>query len=183
LEASFVNVTKPDALEYIRTFEIDRSFNDFLSFCRQNKIEVTILSDGLDFYIEELLARNGITGVPSYSNHINFDHGKIEVEFPFESDCEKCGNCKGAHILTKSGADDLIVHVGNGYSDRCGVQYADVVFAKDDLLKYCEENNVTYFRFNDFSDVLTKFRKIVEAGHYRKRHRAELRRREAYLGE
>lgn len=182
-EAEYVHATKADAVEFSRGCEMDPSFKDFVSFCRDAKIEMTILSDGLDFYIEEILKLNGISGIPFYSNRAQFDSGKIAIELPYESDCTKCANCKGYQILRRSGPDDVIVYIGNGFSDRCAVQYADIVFAKDDLLKYCEENNITYFPFKSFEDVLTKFRKVVAAGNFRKRHRAELKRREAYLAE
>ena len=38
----------------------------------------------------------------------------------------------------------MIVYVGDGYSDRCPVQYADIVFAKGDLQTYCQEQNISY---------------------------------------
>ncbi len=182
-EASFVKVNREEALAFAKSCEIDGSFKTFLSFCTEKKISVTILSDGLDFYIAEILNSNGISSIPFYSNRARFDATRIEIELPYESDCTKCANCKGYQLLTRTGPDDVIVYVGNGYSDRCAVQYADIVFAKDDLLKYCEENNITYYPFKNFEDVLAKFSKIASSGNYRKRHRAELKRREAFLTE
>lgn len=182
-EAQYVDVTEREALDFARTCEIDGSFKDFLSFCREKNVDITVLSDGLDFYIAEIMKTNGISSLPFYSNRATFNSHTIKVELPYRSDCTKCANCKGYQILTKTGPDDVIIYVGNGFSDRCGVQYADIVFAKDDLLKYCEENNITYYPFNSFDDVLAKFRKIFATGNFRKRHRAELKRREAYLAE
>lgn len=182
-EAEYVRVSKDEALEFSRSFKIDESFKEFLSFCRNHEIDVTILSDGLDFYISEILSLNGISEVPFFSNRAHFESERIRIELPYESDCTKCANCKGFQILKRSGPDDVVVYIGNGFSDRCGVQYADMVFAKDDLLKYCEENNITYFPFKTFDDVLAKFGRIVASGNLRKRHRAELKRREAYLAE
>ncbi len=182
-EAEFVSVTRDIALEFVREFDIDDTFKAFADFCSENRIEMTILSDGLDFYIEEVLARNGLSEIPFYSNIARFDTGKLDIEFPYESSCPKCANCKGHQILMRTGIDDLIVYIGNGFSDRCAVDYADMVFAKDELLKYCEENNITYYPFSTFEEVLSKFRRIFESGRFRKRHRAELKRREAYLSE
>ncbi len=182
-EAEFVTTLKKDAVEFVSKFEIDESFVLFADFCRENGIELTVLSDGLDFYIREILNAHDLSNIPFYSNIARFDTGKIRLEFPYESSCTKCANCKGHQILTRSGIDDLIVYVGNGFSDRCAVDYSDIIFAKDDLLKYCEANNITYFPFGDFSDVLAKFGKIFAAKRFRKRHRAELKRREAYLSE
>ena len=182
-EATFAMVSEEEAVAFARSCEIDGSFKDFISFCREKNMVVRILSDGLDFYIREILEVNGISGLPFYSNRAHFKTGGVEIELPYESDCNKCANCKGYQILTQTGPDDVIVYAGNGFSDRCAVQYVDIVFAKDDLLKYCEENNITYFPFENFDDVLANFRKIAASGNFRKRHRAELKRREAYLAE
>jgi 2-hydroxy-3-keto-5-methylthiopentenyl-1-phosphate phosphatase len=182
-EAGYVDVDEKEAREFSRSCEIDESFKSFYSFCTDKGIPVTILSDGLDFYISEILSTNSLQSIPFFSNRAIFDARKISIELPYESDCTKCANCKGHQILARTGPEDVVVYIGNGYSDRCAVKYADMVFAKDDLLKYCEESNITYFPFKSFGDVLAKFRKTVEAGNFRKRHRAELNRREAYLAE
>lgn len=183
IEAEHLKVGEEEALSYIENFEIDLTFKTFLSFCKENAVEVTVLSDGLDFYIKRIFTVNGILDVPFFPNRVHFGLHGIEIEFPYQSDCTKCANCKGYQILTRTGIDDVIVYVGNGFSDRCAVQYADIVFAKDELLKYCEDNNITYFPFSSFDDVLSKFRRIFLNGSFRKHHRAEVKRREAYLSE
>ncbi|MGC8596006.1 MAG: MtnX-like HAD-IB family phosphatase [Candidatus Kryptoniota bacterium] len=182
-EAGSVRVEKEQAVEFISGFELVDGFKDFLKFCKENSIPILVVSDGLDFYIEEIFRRNQIFELPFVSNHAVFVDSKIKVEFPYESSCTKCANCKAFHILTNSSDDEAIVYIGNGFSDRCAVEYSDVVFAKDDLLKYCEEKNITYFPFETFHDVLKKFGKIYKSGGFRKRHRAEMKRREAYLSE
>ncbi len=182
-EAEYVKVEEEEALKFVESFRIDPTFKEFTSYCKKNAIEVTVLSDGLDFYIERILELNGIMDVPFYSNQARFESGGIRVDFPFQSDCKKCGNCKGYQILTKTGIDDVVVYIGNGYSDRCAVQYADIIFAKDELLKYCEENNITFFPFENFGGVIQKLNKILLTGQFRKHHRADLMRREAYLSE
>lgn len=182
-EAEFVRVNEQDALEYVKDFEIDSEFKRFVSFCKDSFMDVTVLSDGLDFYIEKIFETNGIYGLPYYSNHVHFECGGVKIEFPYESDCAKCGNCKGYQILTRTGVDDVVVYIGNGFSDRCALQYADMIFAKDELLKYCEKNNITFFPFENFGDVIEKLDKILKTGRFRKRHHAELKRREAFIAE
>lgn len=182
-EAEFVKVTERDALDYIQHFQIDSRFRDFVDYCKSKSLELTVLSDGLDFYIDRIFESNAIADVPFFSNHVRFDSGSIRIDFPFESDCTKCGNCKGRQILTRTGIDDIVIYVGNGFSDRCAVKYADVIFAKDELLRYCEENNITFFPFTNFGEVIEKLDRILANGKLRKRPRAELMRREAFLSE
>jgi 2,3-diketo-5-methylthio-1-phosphopentane phosphatase len=182
-EAEYVRADENQALRYVEGFEIDPAFKAFLSFCKQHSLDVAVLSDGLDFYVTRIFEVNGISGLPLYVNRAHFTSDRVSVEFPYESECTRCGNCKGYQILTRTGVDDIVAYVGNGFSDRCAVQYADIIFAKDELLKYCEENNITFFPFETFDDVTEKLTRILDSGKFRKRHRAELRRKEAYISE
>lgn len=182
-EAESVRVVKDRAIDFVAGFDVSDGFKDFVDFCKRNEIPILVVSDGLDFYIEEIFKANQIVNVPFVSNHAVFFSSTIKVEFPYGSSCTKCANCKAFHILTNSSDDEAIVYIGNGFSDRCAVEYSDVVFAKDDLLKYCELQNISYFPFLTFRDVLKKFVKIYNSGGFKKRHRAEMKRREAYLSE
>ena len=51
-----------------------------------------------------------------------------------------------------------VVYVGDGLSDRCVAQAADLVFARDGLT-YLDERDVDYERFDDFHDVLDTLRR------------------------
>ncbi len=86
-------------------------------------------------------------------------------------------------MLTKASDQQVIVYIGDGYSDRCPAQFADVVFAKGSLVGFCETNNITFHRFEAFADVLAKFRLMVEKGKPRKRRTAELARKDIFMME
>jgi len=43
--------------------------------------------------------------------------------------------------------------VGDGYSDRCAVAAADVVYAKDDLLEYCRARGLAARPFTSLTEV------------------------------
>ena len=91
-----------------------------------------------------------------------------------DAECNLCGNCKRNHILNTSADEDMIVYVGDGYSDRCPVKYADFVFAKRQLIKYCQEQNITYFEFNHFGDVEAKMEEIIHRKRIRHRQEAAM---------
>ena len=46
-----------------------------------------------------------------------------------------------------------VVYIGNGLSDRCPSKYADLVFAKGELLDYCREEGVESTQFQNFRDI------------------------------
>ena len=66
-------------------------------------------------------------------------------------------------------------------SDNDAIQYVDFIFAKNDLLKYCEVNRITYFPFNNFDDVISRLDELSAKKRLKKRHQAELKRREAFM--
>lgn len=172
---------------------IDKTFPDFVGFCNTAGVEAVILSDGMDYYIDRILSRHGLGAVKRFSNHLSLqpvDVGRtvrFVPEFPFTDEvCDRCACCKRNHILTMSADDDLIVYVGEGYSDRCPARFADIIFAKDELLRYCQRENISYFEYTTFADIQNRMKDILNAtsrkrGH-RKRRQAEIARRNVLLG-
>ena len=168
---------------FVELQTIDTGFHRFEQYCASKSIPIHILSDGFDLYIRRVLDREQLSHLPFYSNELIIDAGgTLTPHFPFtDAECAMCANCKRNHLLTKSGDDSVIVYIGNGSSDQCPAKYADVVFAKESLLTYCERENITYHRFESFDDVLSKFKAIVETGRPRKRRTAELARKDIFM--
>ncbi|MFC1541252.1 MtnX-like HAD-IB family phosphatase, partial [Candidatus Latescibacterota bacterium] len=137
-------------------FSLTPGFRETAEYCMNNNIPIMILSDGLDYYIDYILKRNGLENIPFYSNHMYFGNGGVNIEFPFvDNGCGRCGNCKRWHIIKNKKNDDCIVYVGDGYSDRFAIKNSDVVFARNDLAEYCMKNNHEFLPFKDFYSILT----------------------------
>lgn len=183
--ATMKNVTREEFTRFILSKKTDPLFPSFAAYCRENNIDVHILSDGFDAYIDPILKREHLDFLPRFSNELQFNDDKtVTPLFPFtDAECPRCANCKRNHMLTKSGEEHVIVYIGDGISDRCPAQYADIVFAKDSLVPFCETNNITFHRFETFGDVLTKFRSIVETTKPKKRRTAELARKDIFMME
>jgi 2-hydroxy-3-keto-5-methylthiopentenyl-1-phosphate phosphatase len=49
---------------------------------------------------------------------------------------------------------DPVVYIGDGYSDRCAVELADRVFARDSLAEYLDSLGRPYEPFETLSDVV-----------------------------
>lgn len=168
-------------LEFLEEIEIDPTFRDFVEYCRENRFEIRVLSDGFDIYIKRILEREGLGDLEVYCNRAEINEGRLKPFFPYgDEHCRFCGNCKRNHLLSKSGDEDYIVYIGDGYSDKCPVQYCDFIFAKASLLKYCEVNRITYFPFRDFQDVRKKLEELKNKKRLKKRYQAELKRFEVF---
>lgn len=162
---------------------IDSYFVNFKNFCEYNCLPVIILSEGMDYYISRILRNHGIK-LPFYANRfvLSGDKNDFQLEFPYsDSDCSKCGCCKRNLLMNLTGDDEIAVYIGDGFSDACVVQYADIVFAKKSLASYCWKNNITYFEYNNFLDIKTKLEKILTRKNIKHRQTAKLKRREVFL--
>jgi 2,3-diketo-5-methylthio-1-phosphopentane phosphatase/HAD superfamily hydrolase (TIGR01549 family) len=151
-------------LRYVQEHsEIDPSFSVFYQYCRENGIDIIIISDGLDFYIKKILEISGLSEIPFYANRTHFQKGeKIDISFPnVEEECGLCGTCKKRLIQLYRKEYDSIFFIGNGFSDRCVAQEADFVFAKDFLYTYCIEQDIPCHYFKDFQEILTDFKKQI----------------------
>lgn len=190
-EANACNtVLKPELDKFIDEQEIDSTFPDFLEYCETNKtserdIKYYIVSDGLDYYIKKILNRYGLSYLDFFSNKLELepaDNGvRLKIDFPFTDDeCDRCGFCKRNKILTLSADADIIIYIGDGYSDICPVRYADIVFARGELQAFCQKENITYFLYKNFNDVVNKMNEILARKNIRKRQQAEFNRKEIF---
>jgi 2,3-diketo-5-methylthio-1-phosphopentane phosphatase len=156
-ECRMTKVTRDEVTSFAGTFEIDEHFSDFVRWCQENGIPLAVVSDGLDFYIEQILARFGLSHLPLYANHLRFTDGGIEPEFPhFEHGCGSCGNCKGYHVRQYRKAFGRVIFVGDGYSDRCALDVADLVLAKKGLAELCRSLERPCVEVADFRDVKSR---------------------------
>lgn len=176
---------RQEFVDFASSQSIDPGFRPFVDYCASRNIEVNVVSDGFDAYIDPVLTRERFTDLPRFMNRLVFHpDGSVTPLFPHtDAECERCANCKRNHMLTRSNDSNVIVYIGDGISDRCPVRFADVVFAKDSLVSFCETNNITFHRFETFADVLAKFRSIVETTKPKKRRTAELARKEIFMME
>jgi 2-hydroxy-3-keto-5-methylthiopentenyl-1-phosphate phosphatase len=179
-----------EARRFLRTGRIDPAFREFVLFCRSRRIEVCVVSDGLDYVVGEILAANGIDGIECFANTLEFlsansgELSRVTVRFPYDdAECTRCGCCKRNSMLTLAGDDDVIAYIGDGPSGRCPVQYADIVFARGELQSSCQRENISYVEFSSFGTVREKLAELLGKKSVRKRRRAELRRREVFMCE
>jgi len=155
---------KGDILRFIREqAHLDAHFKSFYQYCRENDIDVKIVSDGLDFYIWIILQIHHLTEIPFYANltRISVD-GQPEISFPHMNEaCGLCGTCKRRIVQLHRHQYERIYFVGNGLSDRCAARESDFVFAKDSLYPYCIEQEIPCHPFQNFSDILADLQKRI----------------------
>lgn len=176
--------------QFLRTQALDETFKDCVAFCREHGIELHVVSEWLDYCIREIFESHRIEGVSVFANMLivnpvdGSDVLTLSVTFPYsDAECTRCACCSRNILLTHAGDDDVIAFIGQGYSDRCPAHYADIVFAKNQLQTFCQKENISYYVYSTFGDVVERLRLILARKTLRKRRRAELRRRQAFMQE
>jgi 2,3-diketo-5-methylthio-1-phosphopentane phosphatase len=178
------SVNKNEFDDFIVSISLDPTFEKFKDYCKNENFKLYILSDGFDYYIDKIFETNRIDGLTVYSNHLEIVEGKLIPSFPHYDEASfSSANCKRNHIINHSSEDDFTVFIGDGNSDKDSIEYCDFIFAKDDLLKFCEKERITYFPFKNFDNVIKKLDELKERKRLKKRLRAQLKRQQAYMTE
>lgn len=175
---------------FIDAQEIDGTFRGLVDLCAATAIDLRIISDGLDHYVARILAAHGFPNVPFFANALTLvdlhDDGtaRAAIAFPYaDAECDRCACCKRNIMLTLAGDDDILCLIGDGYSDRCPARYADIVFAKDGLQTWCQQENISYYPYASFDDVTARLRTLLARPRLRPRRRAAENRRAAFARE
>ena len=130
-------------------------FKEMWHYCRESQVPLAVVSQGLDFYIEALLEKEGCGPVPIHAVNTWFDAKGINYEYRYAvPGKESLGNSKGVVVDSYREQGHYIVYVGDGMSDFEAATRADLVFAHRVLADECERQEIPFSPFTDFGDVL-----------------------------
>ncbi len=131
--------------------ELDPGLGPLADALRAAGAEVTVVSDGFGFYVEDACAPFGLDIL---TNAVDFSTGRLL--FPHEDrccPCASCGVCKQAPIKEAQHRGQTTVLIGDGASDRKAALLADIVFAKGVLASWCAAVGVEFTPFDALTDV------------------------------
>lgn len=157
-----VKVTKETLAAYLSTVPIDPSFGQLVTLCRKHGVEPVIVSDSFSFFINEILKHQKVTGLTVYANEMRFFGNRLLPSFPYANGCPRCAHCKKPHLLNARATGKTVIYIGDGLSDVCPSQHADLVFAKGSLLDCCREMRIPCVAFTDLGDVYDYLRRPAE---------------------
>jgi len=142
---------------------LDPGFTDFAAWCAAHEIPLTVVSDGVDYFIHRILRRHRLARLTVISNRLAGVAGKRRLEQPHRrAGCAGGGGvCKCEAV--KPGPSRAMVYVGDGRSDFCVSGRADILFAKGSLATYAAALNRPHHVFDTFHDVTTQLDGMVAA--------------------
>ncbi len=144
------NISQQQLDDYINSIEIDDYFLDFVDYVKLKNIKLTILSDGFDLFIKNVLEHYDLD-IPFYANKLTYKNGNFSIEFPYYNEnCDKkAGMCKCQKVK-----EGKFCYIGDGTSDLCIASKADLLFASKNLHEYCKKNNIKHSHFTSFRNII-----------------------------
>lgn len=181
------NLKPIDIYNYAMNADTDAYFKSFADYCYEEGFPIAVVSDGFDAYIEPVLESLNLKYLPIYCNKLLYDESsqKFSPFFPRASESCNClvASCKRNSMLMNTDPEAVVVYIGDGYSDFCAAEHADIVFAKKHLAAYCFKNKIPHHSFHSFFDVKQIMKKLIKDNRLKVRHQAFLKRKAAFEAE
>lgn len=135
--------------------ELDPGFCDFVAWCDARGIPITIVSDGVDYFIGRILARHGLSRLSVIANRLAGEPGAWRLEQPWaRTGCAGgSGVCKCEVAGPWGQASGTTIFVGDGRSDFCVSARPDLLFAKGSLAAYAADRGQAFLPYDTFHDV------------------------------
>jgi 2-hydroxy-3-keto-5-methylthiopentenyl-1-phosphate phosphatase len=152
---SLIRIGDKELDRFLGSVSLDPGTSDLLALLERYGVRATILSDGIDWFIERILRSHQLNPPPVRSNTL-VRAGKI-----WRLDCPHFLNtCSSAAAHCKCGSMERLetpgcrrIYVGDGRSDLCAARKADVRFAKGVLATRLEDEGLEFFPFMTLHDV------------------------------
>jgi 2,3-diketo-5-methylthio-1-phosphopentane phosphatase len=180
-QIALVDTSAEELQALIDAVPIDPSFAAFYRFTRKRGIPLYVLSEGFDYVIVRILKRAGMNGpvrngIHMFSSALRLEGRRLIPSFPHSAPpCEHgCATCKAALIRRLGKGKHPVIFVGDGLSDRFAVDEADVVFAKRQLLAYCQEHGKACHPFDTFAEVEQAIALLIGPKEAAKRFRCQV---------
>jgi 2-hydroxy-3-keto-5-methylthiopentenyl-1-phosphate phosphatase len=139
--------------------KLDPTFGPFVQSLEAKDVPVTLVSDGFGFYIGPILEPAGLGHLNIVTNAFVPDSERPHLEHANgHPECRGCGTCKMLAAVEAGERAGPVAFVGEGQSDRYGALYSDIVFAKKELVRICQEDGVPFLPWETFDDV----RRVLE---------------------
>jgi len=157
LTATFAEIEAPPA-EMEAVFDelaLTPGAIEFLQGCQAKGTPVAIVSDGLRWYINHVLARHNIRDMRIYANGIYHEPDGYKFSWTwYDPAAPHRSNSKANIIRRYQRRGYHVTFIGNGESDAEVVGVADRLCARSWLVGECERRGEPCIPFTDFFDLM-----------------------------
>ena len=150
-----VKADRQTLIDFVRKHTgIRPGFAELVDFCKKNRIEFFIISNGLDFYIDFILGSLGMNHIKVIAAKTEFDPAGMKVKYIGPDGNMIMDRFKEAYTKLYVDKGYRVIYIGNGLSDLPSARLAYRSFARDELIDCCKKANLTCIPFNDLNDVI-----------------------------
>ena len=127
---------------------------EVVACCRRRGFRFVVVSNGLDFYIHEILEGIGLADIEVFAARTRFRSKGLAVQYIGPDGSPLDNNFKEAYVNLFLADGYRLVYVGNGTSDILPARQCHYVLATGALLAHCEPTKLNCTPFTDFSEVV-----------------------------
>ena len=150
-----VKTTKKTMLDYLKDRVIVRpGFKSFVELCQKKEIRLVIVSNGLDFYIKQILKDIGLAGLEYHAAETRFYSTGLIVRYIGPDGSVVDAGFKDNYVDQYLNEGYQVIYIGNGTSDLTAARGCHQVFATESLLERCQRTGVTCIPFNSFFEII-----------------------------
>jgi 2,3-diketo-5-methylthio-1-phosphopentane phosphatase len=140
---------------FLGSVSLDPGASRLLFLLRRYGVPATILSDGIDWFIDRILRAHDLEPPPVRSNTLVRAGESWRLVCPhFSSDCSAgAAHCKCTSMERLEGRGRRRIYIGDGRSDLCAARNAHFRFAKAKLAAHLEEEALEFVPYTTLHDI------------------------------
>jgi len=143
-----------------RTMKLRPGLPELVAGCRRKNFRFIIISNGLDFYIKDILRNIGLEDVEILAAETRFLPGGLDARYIGPGGVQMDDGFKEAYVDLFLREGYRVIYMGNGVSDIASAIKCHHIFATAELLEYCERHTeLNYTELTDFNEAA----RILEA--------------------
>ncbi|MFC2005012.1 MtnX-like HAD-IB family phosphatase [Chloroflexota bacterium] len=151
---STVKAGKESLLEIVRReVKVRPGFHELVACCRRKDFRFVIVSNGLYFYIEDILNNIGMADLEVFAAETRFHPDGLKVQYIGPDGSYLDSNFKVAYVNFFLNEGYRIIYVGDGASDVSPATKSHHIFATGALLERCKEISLGCIPFTDLNQI------------------------------
>ena len=148
---SIPSVQYPEIIDYMAHQPMRPGFTEFVDFLDYAEVPLVVISGGLIDMVKAVLEKQRLLDriTEIYAGEVDTTRDFLQVYSQIESESEFVAK---AEVMNQYSAEEKIA-IGDSVTDINMSLAADLVFARDRLIKYLDIENKDYIQWQNFFDI------------------------------
>ncbi len=152
---SMVKADRESLLKVLRgKVNIRPGFQKLIALCHRKGFRFVIVSNGLDFYIKEILNDIMIQAFEVFAAETIFHQDGLKVHYIGPDGNFLDADVKAAYVDSFLAKGYRVVYIGDGASDILPAIKSHYIFATGSMLEHFKEKNINCMPFSDFNEIV-----------------------------